>query len=329
MGMARAGALTACRAFSSLSAARGVASLSAALQERVTPAVGTALAREGYAVVDGLFGKNALRLRDELFALRPFMAPNATHLVRNGQTVTLQKHGILEVEAHNLSAEGVALAPTLHALSRDRTLLTLLAVYCRESLQYQTLKVQLNAGDGACFPLHTDSDVELDSRRLTCLFYLNEHWKAGDGGELVLYPFPRRRVVVEPLFDRCVLFSATQLLHRVLPSAVQRACFTVWLFARQGVLPQLKQPQLRVEPQPATLQGFMDSGPSLRKHIVKAVYRDEWAQSIQQSHPDTAARDAALQALHGDVAAIERVLAARFTGAQQLLTELRKEHATP
>jgi hypothetical protein len=41
-----------------------------------------------------------------------------------------------------------------------------------------------------CFPLHFDSDAAVDGRRVTALTYLNPEWKPGDGGELVLYPFP-------------------------------------------------------------------------------------------------------------------------------------------
>lgn len=105
---------------------------------------------------------------------------------------------------------------------------------------------QANDGSGACFPLHFDSDETVDSRRLTALFYLNPDWRArsalqlpraapascsgaasahcpngtaracarrkrGDGGELVLYPSLTRKVLIEPVLDRLVLFSGARV----------------------------------------------------------------------------------------------------------------------
>ena len=60
------------------------------------------------------------------------------------------------------------------------------------------MKLQLNGGGGACFPLHFDTDADLDGRRVTALVYLNPEWAAGDGGELMLYPFPHAPVKVQP-----------------------------------------------------------------------------------------------------------------------------------
>lgn len=66
-------------------------------------------------------------------------------------------------------------------------------------------------------------------RKLTCIVYLNENWKKGDGGELVLWPFLQKPIVIPPLMDRLVMFRSDLLLHRVLPSTVPRYCFTVWV----------------------------------------------------------------------------------------------------
>ncbi len=72
----------------------GVAALSEALQSRVTPEVASALARDGYAIVDeALSAAQSATLRAEVHALHAggHMTPNATVLVRNGVTETLQK----------------------------------------------------------------------------------------------------------------------------------------------------------------------------------------------------------------------------------------------
>lgn len=289
------------------------------------------LKRQGFAVVDNIFPLQvADELRREIVALKAAgcMQANATHLVRNGGTTKLEKRGIHEVEAHTLSPPGVALAPLLSAFSRDRTLLTLLTVFLEcsreESLHYQTLKAQYNEGDNACFPLHFDSDEALDTRKLTALFYLNPGWRHEHGGELVLYPFPHAKQLIAPLYNRLVLFHAPSMLHRVLPCKEERICFTVWLFTRDE-LKKRAPATVTYEPGPATLESLLS--PSVVKHAVKAVLRDEWESSICEAHPDTPARAQAIAQLRGDVALIERELESRHAGAAALLRQLRAQHA--
>jgi hypothetical protein len=313
---------------------RGTASLAAittALETRITPAVAHALARDGYAVVDNLLDTPATAaLHREVVALHAggHMTPNATHLVTGGKTQLLEKRGVFEAEGHALSA--AATAPLLKSLATDRTLLTLLTIYGEgrrdADLVGQVLKIQYNAGNGACFPMHCDTDSELDGRRVSALFYLQPSWKPDHGGELVLFPHPAAKAVtLAPLGGRCVLFSAVDMLHRVMPSAVPRACFTLWLFARHhGARPVMDgASEPGIEHKEASLEA-MWAVPHLRRFVQKAVHRDAWAQSIREAHPDTPAREAALQALFADVAVIETVLERRFAGARQLLEQLRR-----
>lgn len=64
---------------------------------------------------------------------------------------------------------------------------------------------------------------------MTAVCYLNSEWKAGDGGELRLYPFPSAPVDIPPEAGTVALFASRTMIHRVLPASAQRYCFTVWL----------------------------------------------------------------------------------------------------
>jgi hypothetical protein len=133
------------------------AALSAALRRAVTPAVGAALQRNGYAVVDGVFGSDtAATMRAEIAAAAPAMALNATHLVRGGQTQLLRKANIYEAEL-TYDASVRAACPTLAALAGDATLREQLAAHAGLSaLASQAIKLQHNRGAGGSFPLHMD-----------------------------------------------------------------------------------------------------------------------------------------------------------------------------
>jgi hypothetical protein len=326
------------------------APFAAALERSVTPDAADALRRDGYAVVDGVFGTElADALRAETLALRRggFMRPNATHLVTGAAqppaTLLLEKRGIREAEAHALAGPGAAAAPRLVALSKERTLLTLLTVYLgasrAEALHNQVLKAQVNDGGAACFPLHFDTDPSLDARKVTALFYLNPDWQPAHGGELVLYPLPRGRVVVEPRHDRMVLFAADSMLHRVLPSAAERVCFTLWLFARDAGSAAARSaaapPGAAAGPRgmfgppakgaPASPELLLH--PLLAKHTAKAALSEEWRRSMLEAHPASAARDAALATFATETTHIENLLESRHPGAKAVLKQMRAQHA--
>mmetsp|Transcript_7177 Transcript_7177/g.18412 ORF Transcript_7177/g.18412 Transcript_7177/m.18412 type:complete len:237 (+) Transcript_7177:94-804(+) len=182
------------------------------------------------------------------------------------------------------------------------------------TLTSQAIKLQSN--EGGCFPVHSDSDELLDDRRITAIFYLNAGWEPSHGGQLRLYPFPLSPPIdVPPVNDRVVLFSATRMPHRVLPSsaAVQRCCFTCWLSnsphrsrAQSGRLSSAEPPLEGLTP--AQAAAFL-LHPSVRKHLVKLVHGREWRQSLRESHPEGAALDAYLETHDRGTALIARRLA--------------------
>jgi hypothetical protein len=317
----------------------------AAAERIVLPDVCEHLRTRGYAVVDGALGDDLARtLRDELRSLVDTpgaMRPNATVLVQRDATVQLEKSGIFEAEVHALGEDTLATIPTFRALAEDRSMLTLLNVMLPppsppRQLHHQSVKLQLNQGRGGCFPLHFDSDAALDGRRITALTYLNPDWTPGDGGELVLYPFPDAPVKVEPVMGRVVLFSAANMLHRVLPSAKPRLCFTTWFFAKSPEIPgDARSPGTAAGSSPGTAAGSSSPGlgtgtssvdedaaaleearallrPDMRKHLMRVVHAEEWAASIEAAHPDTPARAEALATHWKEVDVIARALAGRF-----------------
>ena len=334
----------------------------AAAAERVAVGdVATSLVKHGFAVVDGaldgVLGETrddapsadretmtlAERLRDELLRLASspgVMRPNATVLVRpDGTRARLEKGHIFEAEMHALSASEALAAPALRAVAEDRSLLTLLNVMlpsvAQTQLHHQVVKLQRNAGFGGCFPLHFDSDARVDGRRVTVLTYLNPDWRDGDGGELILYPFPLRAPVkIEPKMGRVVLFSAANMLHSVEPSVGprDRLCFTQWFFARNGDA-SLSLPSVETGGAAATA-GNNDTDddawaqaralcrPELRRHLAKAVFAEAWEASIRNAHPPSAAREDALATHAREAATIARALAGRYPEGVRLVARV-------
>lgn len=115
-------------------------------------------------------------------------------------------------------------------------------------------------GGGARYARHLDATSQQtgEKRRITAVYYLNEHWKAADGGCLRAYfpedvgrkvrgavpvaeiddSTPRADPVltglwaldVEPRMDRLVVFASGWLEHEVLPSHSERYAITAWFY---------------------------------------------------------------------------------------------------
>eukprot|EP00878_Enallax_costatus_P041821 GHUV01048715.1.p1 GENE.GHUV01048715.1~~GHUV01048715.1.p1 ORF type:complete len:312 (+),score=59.69 GHUV01048715.1:317-1252(+) len=236
---------------------------------------------------------------------------NHTHLVNKGQTHLLPKSQIQEAEL-TFDPSVRQAAPLVAQLNDDRSLCTMLSLFIPQlRLEEQAIKLQYNEGGGGCFPMHFDSDEQLDMRRVTAIFYLNENWKPGHGGQLRLYPFPAPPVDIPPVADRLVLFSTTRMLHRVLPSTVPRSCFTIWLSqARTHAGPAAAA---TAAPAPATGQPGNDMWrflmqPAVRQHVCKLAYEGEWSRSLRESHPSSSDTDTALLKHHEEVATICKAL---------------------
>ena len=143
------------------------------------------------------------------------------------------------------------------------------------------IKLQFNAGSKACFPAHYDNNGRPSKRKLTCVVYLNPSWTEGHGGEIVLFPFLGDAVVVPPKMDRAVLFVSDLILHRVMPSAAPRYCFTVWIDGvdvNSDADALLTRDKLRFTSFD-NAEAFFAASP-LQRTISRAVYDDVYEKSL-------------------------------------------------
>lgn len=76
---------------------------------------------------------------------------------------------------------------------------------------------------------HRDRHFHSGHRWVTAVYYLNQNWSKGHGGELVIYKDlePNAPVIIEPISNRLVLFLS-ELEHEVKVTNVTRKSFTTW-----------------------------------------------------------------------------------------------------
>lgn len=81
---------------------------------------------------------------------------------------------------------------------------------------------------GTFYKKHRDSFKSDDARKITVLLYLNDNWKKGDGGELLLYTDTNDILKIEPLGGRLLVFES-DMEHEVLMSHADRYSITGWI----------------------------------------------------------------------------------------------------
>lgn len=269
----------------------------ARLRAKITRSTCATLQEDGYIVLDDCFGHGwANALLDEMKWLHAqhHFKPNKTQFAMTqraggaAEVVQFVKPNIYEVDLHDAVLRGKV--PELNALFHSTELLQIFSEHMPEyDLQFstsgRTLKLQRNAGGGGCFPCHYDNPGRPNARKLTCLLYLNDAWKAGDGGEVQLLPFLKQPVTVAPKMDRMVIFMSDWMLHRVLPSNAERYCLTIWLDGGARAVNTDADTQLRISPNDmADWFGFLER---LRKSPVqrllsRGVYEEEYYESLTQ-----------------------------------------------
>ncbi|KAL7685493.1 putative oxoglutarate/iron-dependent dioxygenase, glycerol-3-phosphate dehydrogenase, NAD-dependent [Plasmopara halstedii] len=273
------------------------------LHRKFTKAACEQLDEEGFVVIDDCFGHNwASALFEEMQWLNDngHYKPNKTQFALTqmdtdgkSQAFHFIKPHIFEVDLHDSSVR--AKVPELDALFHSTEIPQALAKHLPQyemqfSTSDRTLKLQRNAGHGGCFPCHYDNPGAPNKRKVTCLLYLNESWKKGDGGEVQLFPFLQQAVTVAPKMDRVVLFQSDQMLHRVLPSHVERYVLTIWLDGKKVNAPE--DSQLRLAPSDlADWFGFLERlrrSPKQRM-LSRGVYEEEYYLSLMECMQSTSA----------------------------------------
>ena len=82
--------------------------------------------------------------------------------------------------------------------------------------------------EGSFYVKHKDQFRNNDSRQYSMIMYLNENWKAADGGELCIYPGDGEQRI-SPENGKGVFFKSSELAHEVLRTNKPRMSVTGWL----------------------------------------------------------------------------------------------------
>lgn len=106
-------------------------------------------------------------------------------------------------------------------------LILLLNRYCFLSISSKEFHFAVYP-QGTFYKKHIDQFKGRDNRLISVVFYLNENWQVGNGGELKIYR-DSQDVVVQPIENRLVLFKSDVVEHEVLLSHAERKSITGWL----------------------------------------------------------------------------------------------------
>jgi len=89
---------------------------------------------------------------------------------------------------------------------------------------------------GCFYRKHLDRTADAKSRTVSCIQYLNDNWKAEDGGDLRIYlpnaTTAEKYIDIKPLGGTAVFFMSGELEHMVMPSRRECLSLTGWCCTR-------------------------------------------------------------------------------------------------
>ena len=85
---------------------------------------------------------------------------------------------------------------------------------------------------GGFYKRHVDRFASSSARTISIVYYLNENWDQGDGGELLIYESGKVVEKIEPRAGTLVCFLSEKIEHEVLPAKIERRSFAGWFRQR-------------------------------------------------------------------------------------------------
>jgi hypothetical protein len=208
----------------------------------LAPAIARGLSTEGYYTSVGILPMDMIALiRNQAVELRKqgrFEQSWSERIVGDGSVQRFDKEGVFACEPDGQDYD-VAPDMIVYMSVLLQTLpMALNHAFDVESSQQVSnpslsnssfnAKLAVTLPGGSTYPLHIDNPQGLavhDTRKLTCILYLNPEYQAdrGDGGELRLWLEADgeniRKVDLTPEGGRMVLFWSDEIPHEVLPTA--------------------------------------------------------------------------------------------------------------
>jgi SM-20-related protein len=196
------------------------------MNTRTSQGIATALADEGWCVMpDFLSAAQTRALADECRAIRDAQRLTPARVGALRTATPLRGDSTHWFQADALSAPQRAFIDRLDALRMTLNRELMLGLVECES-HYAVYP------PGAGYTRHLDRLRDSDARVVSAVFYLNEAWRAADGGALRLYLADGSSRDILPHAGTLLLFLSAQFEHEVLPATRERMSIACWMRQR-------------------------------------------------------------------------------------------------
>jgi SM-20-related protein len=195
------------------------------------------IAHHGYVILDNFLSAPCIaQLAAEAVQLQ------ATGMMRKAKTGQRE----LSITHSELRGDSIFWLDPNHASAAQQEYLA--ATHAIQTSLNQTLFLSLFELEShfAIYPIgsryhkHIDQFQTDQSRKISCVLYLNQDWRPDDGGQLRIYLENSEHAAffdVFPNAGRLVLFLSDRFPHEVLPATRERISITGWFRTRSHALP--------------------------------------------------------------------------------------------
>lgn len=184
----------------------------------------TAIEKQGYIVLSAVIPNKTLQLLEERIKSLQEVDLKTANIGRGNlhqSNLDIRRDKIHWLDKHNsIDNEFLCLMESLR-IGLNQTLYLGLFDYESHYAVYQ---------EGDFYKQHVDALKGNSNRVLSTVLYLNEQWKAEDGGELVLYSEDTNTILetIIPSAGTMVIFLSEQFPHEVLAAKAKRYSIAGW-----------------------------------------------------------------------------------------------------
>lgn len=187
------------------------------------------LCTHGFHVIDDFLAldhcRALRRLSNEMHHQGLFNNAKIGPTIQAQQNNTIRTDTIcwLEEDSTDPAVQAYLKATINLALALNRTLFLSLAEFETHFAVYQP---------GTFYKKHIDQFATKKTRKVSCVYYLNEHWQADFGGELKLYNQADQLIeTIQPIENRFICFNS-ELPHEVCVTHHPRYSIAGWMKTR-------------------------------------------------------------------------------------------------
>lgn len=204
--------------------------MSSPVLQKTSSLIVDSIAKQGYAVIEQFLSREAIQA----------LAKQAKDLQSTGE-MHQATTGIAKIETLSIRGDFIRWIEATQASDAEQVYLAAMSdlqLAINQAFFLGLFELESHFAiypAGAGYQKHLDQFIGKEERKVSCILYLNDHWKSESGGQLRMYLDKKDEsnfIDINPQGGTLVVFLSSDFLHEVLPAKSERISVTGWFRTR-------------------------------------------------------------------------------------------------